>query len=337
LEKKGSLFSSVHVASRRARRPRKEGIDAEYAHRHLDEYTYVFWASADSWEALASGYAAIAGLLKLPGADAQDQTLAVQPVKRWLASRAECAVRAVDRAFPKVEFSTWALCDRLLAQALTCVGLINQWGFEFPEGARLLNHTGSYLHERGRYTEAEPLFERALGMREKALDPEHPEVAASLNDLAGLYRAQGQYAKAEPLYQRALAIREKALGPNNPDVAEGLNDLAVLYYNQGRYAQAEPLYERSLVILKKALGPEHLNVATSLNNLAGLYDNQCQYAKAEPLCERSLAILENSLGPEHPNVATSLENYALCLRGIDRSQEAELLESRAKAIRAKTA
>jgi SEFIR domain len=59
----------------------------EYAHRHLEEYTHVFWASADSWEALASGYAAIAGLLKLPGADAQDQTLAVQAVKRWLASR----------------------------------------------------------------------------------------------------------------------------------------------------------------------------------------------------------------------------------------------------------
>ena len=58
----------------------------EYAHRHLDEYVYTFWASAHSREALVSGYATIAGLLKLPESDAQDQTLAVDAVKRWLSS-----------------------------------------------------------------------------------------------------------------------------------------------------------------------------------------------------------------------------------------------------------
>ena len=49
-----------------------------------------------------------------------------------------------------------------------------------------------------------------------------------------------------------------------------------------------------------------------------------------------MAIREKALGPEHSDVATSLEDYALCLRAIDRSREAELLESRAKAIRAMT-
>jgi MoxR-like ATPase len=37
------------------------------AHRHLDEYDYTFWTTAHSREALVSGYAMIAGLLKLPG------------------------------------------------------------------------------------------------------------------------------------------------------------------------------------------------------------------------------------------------------------------------------
>ena len=66
---------------------------------------------------------------------------------------------------------------------------------------------------------AEPLYERALALREKALGPEHPDVATSLNNLAELYEAQGQYARAEPLYQRALAIAEKALGPEHPNMA----------------------------------------------------------------------------------------------------------------------
>jgi hypothetical protein len=58
----------------------------EYAHRHLDEYVYTFWATGHSREALVSGYATVAGLLRLPESDAEDQMLAVEAVKRWLSS-----------------------------------------------------------------------------------------------------------------------------------------------------------------------------------------------------------------------------------------------------------
>jgi hypothetical protein len=78
-------------------------------------------------------------------------------------------------------------------------------------------------------------------------------------------------------------------------------------------------------------------VANSLNNLAGFYYNQRQYAKAEPLFKRALAILEKALGPEHRKVTTCLENYAVLLREMDRPEDAEPLESRAKAIRSKSA
>jgi tetratricopeptide (TPR) repeat protein len=112
----------------------------------------------------------------------------------------------------------------------------------------LLNQGGFYLFERGRYTNTEPLYQRALAIREKALGLEHPAVAESLNNLAELYAAQGQYAQAEPLCRRALAIREKALGPEHPDVAESFNNLAALYAAQGQYAQAEPLYQQAFCL-----------------------------------------------------------------------------------------
>ncbi len=64
---------------------------------------------------------------------------------------------------------------------------------------------------------------------------------------------------------------------------------------------------------------------------------QGRYAEAEPLYQRSLAIREKALGPEHPHVAESLENYAALLRQTARANEAEKLEARAKAIRAKHA
>ena len=51
---------------------------------------------------------------------------------------------------------------------------------------------------------------------------------------------------------------------------------------------------------------------------------------------RALAIFEKALGPEHPSVATSLENYVVLLRETGRGAEAAKMESRARAIRAKS-
>ena len=62
-----------------------------------------------------------------------------------------------------------------------------------------------FRSEEGRYADSDPLYKRALAIREKALGPDHPDVAQSLNNLADLYRAQGRHADAEPLYKRALA------------------------------------------------------------------------------------------------------------------------------------
>ena len=56
---------------------------------------------------------------------------------------------------------------------------------------------------RAGYSDAEPLYQRALHIDEKALGPDHPYVAVDLDNLAALYYKQGHYAGAEPLFQRA--------------------------------------------------------------------------------------------------------------------------------------
>jgi len=99
--------------------------------------------------------------------------------------------------------------------------------------------------EQGRFTDAEPLYQRSLAIFEKAFGRDHPAVATSLNNLALLYTSQGRYAEAELLYQNSLAISEKALGRDHPDVAHPLNNLASLYNKQGRYADALPIIRRT--------------------------------------------------------------------------------------------
>jgi tetratricopeptide (TPR) repeat protein/CHAT domain-containing protein len=210
--------------------------------------------------------------------------------------------------------------------------IAEEFGADDPRVATSLNNQAVLYQTQGRYADAEPLFRRALAIREKVLGPEHPHVATSLNNLALLYHHQSRYAEAEPLFKRALVIWEKALGPEHPDVATSLNNLALLYHAQGRYAEAEPLWKRALAIREKALGPEHPDVATSLSSLAGLYYAQGRYAEAEPLWKRALAIREKALGPEHPDVATSLNNLALLYHAQGRYAEAEPLYKRALAI-----
>jgi len=196
----------------------------------------------------------------------------------------------------------------------------------------VLNFLGVVLDAEAKYSEAEPLYQRALSIDEKVLGPEHPTVAEGLSNLARLYADQGKYAEAEPLFKRALVIHEKALGPEHPDVARDLNNLAALYDDQGRYAEAEPLFKRALVIHEKALGSEHPAVARDLNNLAVLYVDQGRYAEAEPLAKRALVIDEKALGPEHADVANDLSNLARLYELQGKYTEAEPLAKRALVI-----
>jgi tetratricopeptide (TPR) repeat protein len=156
--------------------------------------------------------------------------------RKW----AERTVRAVNLAFPDVDDVTvWAQCERCLPHALVCATLIEAYSLEFAEASRLLNQTAYYLYRRAQYPQAEPLYQRALAIREKQLGPEHPNTATSLNNLAGLYRRQGKYEQAEPLYQRALAVVEKQLGPEHPYTATIRENYYALVKNMKRKGKGQ--------------------------------------------------------------------------------------------------
>jgi CHAT domain-containing protein/Tfp pilus assembly protein PilF len=202
------------------------------------------------------------------------------------------------------------------------------------EAASLQNQAYRYYSQH-KYTEAEPLYKRALEIREKALGEDHPDVAQSLNNLAILDRARGRHAEAEAHYKRSLEIREKALGPHHPDVAQSLNSLAILYYMQGKYTEAEPLMKRSLEIRQTALGSDHPDVAQSLNSLAILYQTQGKYSIAEPLVKRALEIWEIALGPDHGDVAQGLNTLASIYLTQGKYAASEALYKRSLRIREK--
>jgi tetratricopeptide (TPR) repeat protein len=66
----------------------KTQIAAEYAYRHRDEYTAVFWSFAGTEQSVRGGYAAIATLLDLPEKESQEQAKVTDAVKNWLEQNA---------------------------------------------------------------------------------------------------------------------------------------------------------------------------------------------------------------------------------------------------------
>jgi tetratricopeptide (TPR) repeat protein len=232
---------------------------------------------------------------------------------------------------------SWPRARRLDALALDLVNRSD----DPPRGAEasasyLLDKLASYRQVAlGAYSQARPLFARALAIRERSLGREHPDIARSLNNLAYLSQVQRDLPAARQLFERALAIREKALGPEHPDTAESLNNLAYLLQEQRERDGARPLFERALAIREKVLGSEHRETARSVANLGYLLKAKRDFAGARPFYERALKIHENACGLEHLLTATSLIHLADLMQAQGDFAGAQPLFDRALAIRTK--
>ncbi|MBO0790906.1 MAG: tetratricopeptide repeat protein, partial [Ktedonobacteraceae bacterium] len=267
-------------------------------------------------------------LHRLVQAVLQDQ-MEPASIRLW----SERAVSMVHAAFPNGTFETWASCERLLAQALACVSLIEPSSSTLPLAAELCFKAGGYLVARGRYPEAELLLEQAVTLGERQHGPDHAALIPRLEKRAELSWRQGKYEQTEALLRRMLQLGEQQLGPTHPQTANTLNNLALLYCSQGKYAAAEPLYQQALDIRMQRWEPTHLKIAEILGNLALLYWSQGKYAAAEASYLQALRIEEQQLGPDHPQTANTLNNLAATYSHQGKYQQAEHVYSQALRIR----
>ena len=187
----------------------------------------------------------------------------------------------------------------------------------------------------GLYSKAQPLYEKALQIRQKTLGLEHLNTAQSLNNLGVLYYHLKEYDKALPLFERALAIREKAAGPEHPDTAATLNNLGLLYKDMGTPDKALNFYQQALQIREKALGPDHADTIATINNLAAFYADSGELAKAASLYERVVKSKEKTPGPDHPDTAAAMIKLAQVYQGLGEYDKAVSLAGKALKIREK--
>jgi len=183
-----------------------------------------------------------------------------------------------------------------------------------------------------RRSEALPLLDRALSIREKLPKPDGVALVSLYRKVGDLLAAAGRMADARRRTTLAVAAAEKWLPPGHPLLASVIVDLGFLHESERQFAEAERHYRRALAIQEKTLGPRHLEVAVTLNNLGGVTGAQGRLAQAEPLLRRALRILESSVGPNHTRTAAAAANLADLLAASGRPTAAIPLWNRAIVI-----
>lgn len=248
-------------------------------------------------------------------------------------------VNVGERAFSDGNFIE---AEELLGQAVTEA---EAFGEADPRLSRSVTSLGKTYLDLSWYEKAEPLFTRALKLREKVAGPESTEVAEVDNCLGMLKQQQQLYGQAEQFFQKALNILEKAAGATSVLVAEVLNNIGKNFYLQNDGTQAEPLLKRALAVMMMAnqqsvqkgeTAAPSTEVAEVECNLANAYLQNNKYAEAAALFQKALAIDSKALGEDHPYVAKILDGLAIASERQDQKDSAELFKKQAQAIRDKT-
>ena len=119
-----------------------------------------------------------------------------------------------------------------------------------PRLAESCLNLGDAVTARGRPSEAEALYRRALAVQEKSKGNNQSDTYQSLISLATVLKEKGRFIEAEAMAQRALAVAENH-GREGYDVAYALTLLATAYSGQSRYDEAEQRVSTGLVPVGK--------------------------------------------------------------------------------------
>lgn len=177
------------------------------------------------------------------------------------------------------------------------------------EQGTVANNLASLLARRGRHTEAQKLWLRAIALWTEADGSATPRAARAMNNLAASYMERKRFAEAEALYRDVLATKE---------LPETLNNLAVLRQKLGRFDEAESLFRRAIASFGDTRG-----AMQPWGNLAILLEHRGRIDESLAAYEEVLRLLPKLKPADEPVAARYLARHEELLRQRRESAEAE--------------
>lgn len=228
--------------------------------------------------------------------------LALSP-QAALAGEAEWQKYSADGA-KAYEQANWGAAERSFKLALKEA---DSFGDKDLRLASSLTNLGVLYNYRSQPAKAEPLFERAIAIKQKALGPDNPEVISAVGKMAHFYLKSGNYAKADALSSKILAYADKMLRDRTA-ISQSFSKLSSFYQSHRELENAEILVKQAQELTEKRGTEGDLDLATLLDGLGGSYSGAGKIAFAEQFYKRSLQIREQILSPTHIAIASSCEN-----------------------------
>lgn len=215
--------------------------------------------------------------------------------------------------------NNYGLADRSLNQALPEAEAFGPGDMRL---AQTLHSLATLYSTRGSFTKAEPLYERELRVKEKALGPEHPEVVACVGKLAQFYLNHDSPAKAERLTNLLLTFADRKVKEQD-GLKTNFGKLDQVYVKSADYSEARTILQKLEETTQRANATQGLELATTLDSLGHLYKDRRRFDLAEKMYKRAFSFREHTLPPGHLALAYSYENLANLYVAQGKNAEAE--------------
>jgi tetratricopeptide (TPR) repeat protein len=180
-----------------------------------------------------------------------------------------------------------------------------------PKVAAALNALGVLCKDLAKYDEARALYERALGLAERATTLDEGEIATLYHNIGGIEHARRNFAAGEPFARKGLEIRRRLSDGDAIALAADMVALAAILDGLHQFEEAEGLYLEALRILDADPERNAGEIAVALNDLGAHYAQRDQIDRATALLSRAAKLKAQTLGPRHPDVGVTLNNLAM--------------------------
>jgi serine/threonine protein kinase/tetratricopeptide (TPR) repeat protein len=177
--------------------------------------------------------------------------------------------------------------------------------------AEILRSVGVTYLGVGEYGQAIGFLQRAAGLRQQQLGPDHPDTLLVHAELGVAYREADKLPQAIALLQETAEASKTRLGADHAETLVILGNLARAYHLAGKLPEAVKLFEQVSAAQERTLGLDHPATLTTLNNLGLAYLAAGELTQAARVLEQVRALREARSGRDHPETLTALNNLAV--------------------------
>jgi len=209
-------------------------------------------------------------------------------------------VNAISVGFPRPERSSnWPACERWIQHVLTALDHCERFQVEGERAAGLHNQAALYLDGRMQQAAAEPLFKKAIELRQRIEQSQDASLQNCVNlavvlcNLAALYLDRGDLKSAGPWIDKAVLTIESRDGKGSPYLASPLIKRAQWLRFCRRHAESAAVSERAFKLAKQA--PDvflqmgaliAMEQAESLSARGLTKEAEAAFARALVVCEK---------------------------------------------------